>query len=120
MMKEAPMRYLFLFLAVGILSQSGGCASAGRLGNTKIRYDDVVRAPTPEDQSIPVYAERVDVPFEFLIIGEVHAAPMRMERDLGYTPIRIMTDSARKMGGIGLLTISSERGNWSAKVIVRK
>ena len=109
---------LGLLLCVAIT----GCA---RLGMQAIRYDDKVRSPTPPDVFIPIYDSREDVPIAFAIIGEVRAAPMRMERDLGYKPLVLLKKQAREMGGLALLDLESDASGrgpviWKAKVIIPK
>ena len=96
-----------------------------RLGLESVRYDNLVRAPTPEGQFIPIYDSRQDVSFDFIVIGEVIAAPMRIERDFGHDPIELLKKQAREIGGIGLVDVKSgsksdSRHIWKGKVIVKK
>jgi hypothetical protein len=101
-----------------------GCI-APRLGLESVRYDNVVRAPTPEGQFIPIYDSRQDVSFDFIVIGEVIAAPLRAERDFGHDPIELLKKQAREIGGVGLVEVKSgserdSRHVWKGKVIVKK
>ena len=98
-----------------------GCAH--RLGTEIITYDDINRSPTPIDVNISIYDSREDVPFDYKVIGQVFAAPMRMERDLGYNPVEMLKEQAREIGGIGLLNVSKGEGDsrneYSAKVLAK-
>ena len=117
------VQYSFAILFLSIVSLTA-CV-APRLGLESVRYESIARQPTPENQFIPIYDSRQDVPFAFIVIGEVIAAPMRAERDFGYEPIELLRKQAREMGGIGLIEVKSgseqdSRHVWKGKVIVEK
>jgi len=110
-------------VVVGLLFLAG--CIAPRLGKKAVRYDNVERTQTPESVFIPIYASRKDVPFFFIVIGEVQAAPPRAERDFGYEPIELLREQARELGGIALLEVKSgddfdSQHSWKGKVIVKK
>ena len=54
----------------------------------------------PESVFVPIYDSAKDVPFDFIVIGEVQAAPMRFEKDFGYEPIEMLREHARELGGL--------------------
>lgn len=117
------IQYKCVMLLFAIVSLSA-CV-APRLGLDSVRYENIARQPTPTDQFIPIYDSREDVPFAFVVIGEVIAAPMRAERDFGHDPIELLKRQAREMGGIGLIEVKSgsehdSRHVWKGKVIVKK
>ncbi len=97
-----------------------------RLGVETIRlYDNKVRKPIPADQQIPIYNFRDDVPFRYVVIGEIVAAPTGEPDSVSpgddyieYDPLELLRRRARELGGVALAEV--KRGTEKDSIYVWK
>ncbi len=122
-------RLVILFFAILFLQ----ACTMPRLGVKSVHYDNKSRQPIQPGQFFGTYGSLDDVPYRYVVIGEVVVAPVdgptHAENDpdydpLEYDPIGLLRKQAKEMGGTGLVGIT--RGSepdskyvWRAIVVAK-